>query len=87
MEDELLRWLGPACALLGFARVNYLLFPSLYSGWLYTGDLLRTAGYACLLVGAAREISRLLGRPGPTWRSSRTGAGSRASSTTGWCRS
>lgn len=56
--DEVLRWLGPACALLGFARVNYLLFPSQYSGWLYTGDLLRTAGYACLLVGATREISR-----------------------------
>lgn len=56
--DEVLRWLGPACALLGFARVNYLLFPSQYSGWLYTGDLLRTAGYACLLVGATREIGR-----------------------------
>lgn len=56
--DEVLRWLGPACALLGFARVNYLLFPSLYSGWLYTGDVLRTAGYACLLLGAAREITR-----------------------------
>jgi signal transduction histidine kinase len=54
--EEVLRWLGPGCALLGFARVNYLLFPSLYSGWLYTGDLLRTAGYACLLVGATREI-------------------------------
>ena len=54
--EEVLRWLGPGCALLGFARVNYLLFPSLYSGWFYTGDLLRTAGYACLLVGAAREI-------------------------------
>lgn len=56
--EQLLTWLGPGCALLGFARVNYLLFPSLYSGWLYTGDLLRTAGYACLLVGAAREIGR-----------------------------
>lgn len=55
--EDVLRWLGPGCALLGFARVNYLLFPSLYSGWLYTGDLLRTAGYACLLVGAAREIT------------------------------
>lgn len=54
--EEVLRWLGPGCALLGFARVNYLLFPSLYSGWLYTGDLLRTAGYACLLVGATLEI-------------------------------
>jgi signal transduction histidine kinase len=56
-RDEVLRWLGPGCALLGFARVNYLLFPSLYSGWFYTGDLLRTAGYACLLLGAAREIN------------------------------
>lgn len=55
--EEVLRWLGPGCALLGFARVNYLLFPSLYSGWVYTGDLLRTAGYACLLLGAAREIT------------------------------
>lgn len=56
--EELLTWLGPGCALLGFARVNYLLFPSLYSGWVYTGDLLRTCGYACLLVGAAREIGQ-----------------------------
>jgi signal transduction histidine kinase len=56
--DEVLRWLGPACALAGFARVNYVLFPSLYSGWLYTGDLLRTACYLCLLVGATREIGR-----------------------------
>jgi signal transduction histidine kinase len=55
-RDELLRWLGPACALLGFARIHYLLFPSLYSGWIYTGDLLRTAAYLVLLVGAAREI-------------------------------
>jgi signal transduction histidine kinase len=55
---ELTRWLGPACALAGFARVNYVLFPSLYSDWLYTGDLLRTASYMVLAVGAAREISR-----------------------------
>jgi signal transduction histidine kinase len=54
----LLRWLGPALALAGFARVNYLLFPSLYTDWLYTGDLLRTASYVVLAVGAAREISR-----------------------------
>lgn len=54
--DELLRWLGPACALAAFARVNYVLFPSLYSDWLYTGDFLRTGCYVLLLVGAAREI-------------------------------
>lgn len=57
-HDELLRWLGPACALAGFARVNYVLFPSLYSGWIYTGDLLRTASYVLLLVGAVREIGQ-----------------------------
>ncbi len=55
-RDQMVTWLGPACALLGFARLNYLLFPSLYSGWLYTGDLLRTSGYAFLLWGAGREI-------------------------------
>jgi len=54
--DELLRWLGPACALGGFARINYVLFPSLYTDWLYTGDLLRTGCYLMLLVGATREI-------------------------------
>ncbi|WP_166784522.1 MULTISPECIES: ATP-binding protein [unclassified Cryobacterium] len=55
-DDELLRWLGPACALGAFARLNYVLFPSLYTDWLYTGDLLRTGCYLLLLVGAAREI-------------------------------
>ncbi len=57
-HDELVRWLGPAFALGAFARVNYVLFPSLYSGWLYTGDVLRTGCYAVLLVGAAREIGQ-----------------------------
>jgi signal transduction histidine kinase len=57
-DDEVLRWLGPACALLGFARVHSLLFPSLYTGWIYTGDVLRTAAYLLLLVGAAREIGQ-----------------------------
>lgn len=57
-DDELLLWLGPACALGGFARVSYVLFPSLYSDWLYTGDVLRTLSYVLLLLGAMREISR-----------------------------
>lgn len=57
-HDDLLRWLGPAFALSAFSRVNFLLFPSLYSDWVYTGDLLRTGAYALLLVGAAREIGQ-----------------------------
>jgi signal transduction histidine kinase len=36
--------------------VNYFLFPSLYSEWVYTGDVLRVGFYLVLLGGAAREI-------------------------------
>ncbi len=57
-NDELLRWLGPACALGAFARVNYALFPSLYTDWLYTGDFLRTGCYLLLLIGAMREMKQ-----------------------------
>ena len=54
--DELVGWLGAAATLGAWARVNYLLFPSLYTEWLYTGDLLRLGFYVLLLVGAVREI-------------------------------
>lgn len=54
--DELMSWVGPAATLSAFARVNYALFPSLYTQWLYTGDVLRTMFYIVLLLGAAREI-------------------------------
>lgn len=56
--DELLVWLGPACALAAFARLNYVLYPSIYSDWVYSGDFLRTGFYLLLLVGAAREIGQ-----------------------------
>ena len=55
-DDELLRWLGAGCALAAVARVDYLLFPSLYSEFVYVGDAFRLGFYLCLLVGAAREI-------------------------------
>ena len=45
--------------LAAFARVNYLLFPSLYTEWAYSGDALRLGFYLLLLAGAAREISYL----------------------------
>jgi signal transduction histidine kinase len=55
-DDPLLRWLGAACALSACARVNYVLYPSLYTDYLYTGDILRTAANLILLVAALREI-------------------------------
>jgi signal transduction histidine kinase len=36
--------------------VDYLLFPSLYSDFVYLGDAFRLGFYLCMLVGAAREI-------------------------------
>ncbi|WP_210480642.1 ATP-binding protein [Naasia sp. SYSU D00948] len=61
IRDHLLFWLGPACALAGFARINYLLFPAETPDWLHTGDLLRTGFYVLLLIGAAKEIQRYWG--------------------------
>ncbi|WP_458165768.1 sensor histidine kinase [Kribbella sp. WER1] len=57
-DDVLLRWLGPACAVGAFARLNYLLFPPDRPDWLYSGDVLRTVSYLLLLIAAGREISR-----------------------------
>lgn len=54
--DELFRWLGAGCALGAVARLDYLLFPSLYTGFVYVGDAFRLGFYLCLLVGAAREV-------------------------------
>ena len=59
--DQLIRWLGAGCVLASSARVHYLLFPSLYSEYIYTGDLLRLGFYLCLLVGAAQEITSYWG--------------------------
>jgi signal transduction histidine kinase len=54
--DELMRWLELGAVFACFASVNYFLYPSLYSDWVYTGDLFRLLFYLALLVGAAREI-------------------------------
>jgi signal transduction histidine kinase len=54
--DELLRWLAVAATLGAFARINFAVFPTLYSQWVSTGDILRLAFYAAILVGAEREI-------------------------------
>lgn len=55
--DEFYRWLSASCVVFAFARLNYAIFPSLYSSWVYTGDVLRLGFYLLVLTGAAREIS------------------------------
>ena len=55
--DQLIFWVSIACVLGAFARVNYVLFPSIYTDWVYMGDILRTAMYVCLAIGAVREVN------------------------------
>lgn len=54
--DEAMHWIAAGCVLGAYARLHYLLFPSLYTEYVYTGDFLRLAFYILLLVGAVREI-------------------------------
>ena len=55
-RDELMLWLAIGAVLAAISRWNYLVYPSLYSPWLYTGDAFRLASYTVLWLGAAREI-------------------------------
>ena len=56
--DELMRWLAAGSLLAAFSRLHYMLYPSMFSGWVYSGDLLRLGFYGLLLVGAVGEIRR-----------------------------
>jgi signal transduction histidine kinase len=55
--DELTSWFAAAATVAAFSRLNYFLFPSLYSEWVYAGDFLRLAFYVLILAGALREIA------------------------------
>ena len=57
-SDSFLTWLAVGCAVAAFARVNYFIFPSLYTHWVYVGDALRLLFYILVFLGAAREIAR-----------------------------
>ena len=54
--DEFVAWVAGASVFLAFARINYLLFPTRYTNWVYTGDGFRLLFYVLVLVGAMREI-------------------------------
>lgn len=56
-RDEFLGWVAAGSVLAAFARLHYVLYPSLSSRWFYTGDLLRLLFSLVLLAGAAREIT------------------------------
>ncbi len=56
-RDPFVAWLAVACVLAAVARVNYFLYPSLYTDWVYLGDALRLLFYVVVLAAALREIS------------------------------
>jgi signal transduction histidine kinase len=57
MNDSFLRWVAVAALLAAFARLHYVLYPSLYSGWLYSGDVYRLLFYVVLMAAGVREIA------------------------------
>jgi signal transduction histidine kinase len=55
-DDAFLAWLAAGAVLGAFARLNYFLYPSLFTEVVYTGDLFSLAFYLVLLAAAVREI-------------------------------
>lgn len=54
--DGLLGWVGAGAALAAVARLNYIIFPSLYTAYVLVGDVMRLGFYVFLMIGAAREV-------------------------------
>jgi signal transduction histidine kinase len=55
-RDRFVRWLAIAAVIAAASRVNYYLYPSLYSQWVYVGDGFRLLFCILLLVGSFAEI-------------------------------
>lgn len=55
--DDFIRWLALACVLSVFSRINYFLYPSVYSDWVYVGDFFRLLFFVAILVAAVREVA------------------------------
>lgn len=54
--DDLIAWFAVGATLAAFSRLNYFLFPSIFSNYVFTGDVLRFCFYLALLIGALRAI-------------------------------
>ena len=58
-RDELMAWLATGAVFAAFARLNYMISPAALTHSFAAGELLRLAGFLCLLAGAAAEIRRV----------------------------
>jgi signal transduction histidine kinase len=57
-RDEFQLWLGVGCIIAAMAYLNYSLFPSAYTDFLYMGDIFRVAAVLAWGVGTIREVAR-----------------------------
>ena len=55
-QDMLMLWFAIGATLAAFARLNYFLFPSRFSDYFYTGDVLWLGFFIAVLIGVAYEI-------------------------------
>lgn len=56
-KDELFSWFSAGTALAAIAGLNYLLVPSLYTDYVYSGDVFRFLSYTLYLAGGVRELT------------------------------
>jgi signal transduction histidine kinase len=54
--DRLVRWLAIGAVFAATSRVNYFLYPSIFTDYVYTGDFFRLLFFLAVLVAAATEI-------------------------------
>ena len=57
-RDDFATWLAGGAVLAAFSSFHYFLFPSLYSQWVSTGDILSFGFYVVLLAAVVQEIAR-----------------------------
>jgi signal transduction histidine kinase len=57
-DDALLAWLAIGTVFAAFARLNYVIYPSVLTDWFAAGDVLRLACLLCVLAGGAAELRR-----------------------------
>lgn len=55
-QDPMIMWFAIGAGLGGWARLNYFLYPSLYSDYFYAGDVLRLGFFVALLIGGTQEL-------------------------------
>jgi len=58
-HDAFAHWLAIGATLGAFSRLNFFLFPSLYSPYFYTGDILRLGFFVAVAIGGLLEMRRL----------------------------